>query len=139
ARLARAAGGDAARSNQFRCAPSSRVDDARLARAGCRAARLGARALNAGLSNRNRELLYLIVVGLLTAAGFASVYIADKARISGGSLAYAGFFFALFLAAHVVARYAVPHADPYVLPIAALLAAGGVSAIYRPGPSAASR
>jgi cell division protein FtsW (lipid II flippase) len=91
------------------------------------------------LSNRNRELLYLIVVGLLTAAGFASVYIADKSRISGGSLTYAIFFFALFLAAHLVARFTVPHADPYVLPIAALLAAVGVTEIYRLGPKDAFR
>jgi cell division protein FtsW (lipid II flippase) len=78
-------------------------------------------------------------VGLLTAAGFASVYIADKSRISGGSLGYAAFFFALFLAAHVVARYTVPRADPYVLPIAALLAAVGVTEIYRLGPKDAFR
>ena len=78
-------------------------------------------------------------MGLLTAAGFASVYIADKSRISGGSLAYALFFFALFLAAHVVARYTVPRADPYVLPIAALLAAVGVTEIYRLGPKDAFR
>jgi cell division protein FtsW (lipid II flippase) len=78
-------------------------------------------------------------VGLLTAAGFASVYIADKSRISGGSLTYALFFFALFLAAHVVARYTVPRADPYVLPIAALLAAVGLTEIYRLGPKDAFR
>jgi cell division protein FtsW (lipid II flippase) len=78
-------------------------------------------------------------VGLLTAAGFASVYIADKSRISGGSLTYALFFFALFLAAHLVARYTVPRADPYVLPIAALLAAVGVTEIYRLGPTDAFR
>ena len=47
------------------------------------AARLGARCAD-DLTNRNRELLYLIVVGLLTAVGFASVYIADKSRISAG-------------------------------------------------------
>jgi len=40
------------------------------------------------------------------------VYIADKSRISGGSLAYALFFFGLFLIAHLVARFTVPHADP---------------------------
>jgi cell division protein FtsW (lipid II flippase) len=45
------------------------------------------------------------------------------------------FFFALYLAAHVVARFAVPYADPYVLPIAALLTAVGLTEIYRLGPS----
>jgi cell division protein FtsW (lipid II flippase) len=70
----------------------------------------------------------------LTGIGFASVYIADKARISGASLTYAVFFFALYLAAHLVARYTVPLADPYVLPIAALLTAIGLTEIYRLGP-----
>jgi cell division protein FtsW (lipid II flippase) len=87
------------------------------------------------LSNRNRELLYLIVVGILTAIGFAAVYIADKSRISTASLTYAVFFFGLYLAAHVVARFTVPHADPYVLPIAALLTAIGLTEIYRLGPT----
>jgi cell division protein FtsW (lipid II flippase) len=50
-------------------------------------------------------------------------------------LTYAFFFFGLYLVAHVVARYAVPHADPYLLPIAALLTAIGLTEIYRLGPS----
>ncbi|HZR94840.1 MAG TPA: FtsW/RodA/SpoVE family cell cycle protein [Gaiellaceae bacterium] len=73
------------------------------------------------------------MVGVLTGVGFASVYIADSSRISGASLTYAGFFFALYVAAHVVARLTVPYADPYVLPIAALLTAIGLTEIYRLG------
>jgi cell division protein FtsW (lipid II flippase) len=91
------------------------------------------------LSPRNRELAFLIVVGVLTAVGFASVFIARKDVVSTASLTYAGFFFALFLAAHVVARLTVPFADPYLLPIAALLAAIGLTEIYRLGPSDAFR
>jgi cell division protein FtsW (lipid II flippase) len=87
------------------------------------------------LSPRNRELAFLIVVGILTAIGFGSVYIARQEVVSTASLTYAGFFFALFLAAHVVARFTVPFADPYLLPIAALLAAIGLTEIYRLGPS----
>ena len=79
------------------------------------------------------------MVGILTGLGFASVYIADKSRISGGSLGYAVFFFALYIAAHLIARYAVPLADPYVLPIAALLTAIGLTEIYRLGPTDAFR
>jgi cell division protein FtsW (lipid II flippase) len=86
------------------------------------------------LSPRNRELLFLIVVGVLTAIGFASVYIARKAEVSTASLTYAGFFFALYLAAHLMARYAVPFADPYLLPIAGLLTAIGLTEIYRLNP-----
>ncbi len=76
---------------------------------------------------------------MLTAVGFAAVYIAGSEHISGASLTYAGFFFALYIAAHLVARFAVPHADPYVLPIAALLTAIGLTEIYRLGPKDAFR
>ena len=64
-----------------------------------RARLVGARALT-GLSYRNRELLFLIVVGVLTGIGFASVYIARQSLVSWGSLSYALFFFGLYLAAH---------------------------------------
>jgi cell division protein FtsW (lipid II flippase) len=94
---------------------------------------VGADALS--LSYRNRELAYLIVVGVITAVGFASVYISRKSQISAASLTYALFFFALYLAAHVVARITVPNADPYLLPIAGLLTAIGLTEIYRLGPS----
>jgi cell division protein FtsW (lipid II flippase) len=87
------------------------------------------------VTNRNRELIYLTVAGVLTGVGFASVYIARKSEISAASLTYAAFFFALYLVAHLVARYTVPHADPYLLPIAALLTAVGLTEIYRLGPS----
>jgi cell division protein FtsW (lipid II flippase) len=94
---------------------------------------VGAGALS--LSYRNRELAYLIVVGVITAVGFASVYIARKSQVSAASLTYALFFFALYIAAHVVARITVPNADPYLLPIAGLLTAIGLTEIYRLGPS----
>jgi cell division protein FtsW (lipid II flippase) len=88
---------------------------------------------------RNRELANLIVVGLLTAIGFASVYIARQAVVSTGSLAYAGFFFVLYLAAHMICRLTVPQADPYLLPMVALLTAIGVTEIYRLDPTDAFR
>ena len=94
---------------------------------------MGARALTLG--RRNRELLYLAAVGVLTGLGFASVYIARQSLVSWGSLGYAVFFFALYLAAHVVARFATPEGDPYLLPMAGLLTAVGVTEIYRLGPS----
>jgi cell division protein FtsW (lipid II flippase) len=82
-------------------------------------------------------LLFLIVVGVLTAVGFASVYIARQDVVSTASLTYAGFFFLLYLAAHLVVRYTVPFADPYLLPIAGLLAAVGLTEIYRLEPDSA--
>jgi cell division protein FtsW (lipid II flippase) len=80
-------------------------------------------------------------VGLLTAIGFASVYIArsEPSEIDATSLTYAGLFMGLYLAAHLVARYAVPYADPVMLPLAALLSAIGVTTIYRLEPDDAFR
>ena len=80
-----------------------------------------------------------MAVGLLTAIGFASVYMARQALVSTESLTYAGIFLALYLAAHLVARYTVPYADPYLLPMAALLSAIGVTMIYRLNPDDAFR
>jgi cell division protein FtsW (lipid II flippase) len=84
---------------------------------------------------RNRELFYLVVVGILTGIGFGSVYIARQSFVSWDSLGYAVFFFALYVAAHLVTRTAAPNADPYLLPMAALLTAVGVTEIYRLGPT----
>jgi len=69
--------------------------------------------------------------------GFASVYIARQSHVSGASLTYAVFFFGLYLVAHLVARFTVPYADPYLLPLAGLLTAVGLTEIYRLGPQSA--
>jgi len=93
------------------------------------------------LSLRNRELLNLLAVGLLTVTGFASVYLASQEvpEFSTASLSYAAFFFALFLTAHLALRVALPSADPYLLPIAGLLTAIGLTMIYRIEPDRALR
>jgi len=87
------------------------------------------------MSPRNRELANLVAVGILTGLGFASVYIARQHVVSTGSLSYAVFFLALYVAAHVVTRLTVPNADPYLLPMAGLLTAVGVTEIYRIDPT----
>ena len=91
------------------------------------------------MTYRNRELANLLLVGLLTAAGFAAVYIARSDVVSTASLSYAAFFLALFVAAHLVVRFALPHADPYLLPLAGLLSAVGLTMIYRIDPDLALR
>src|SRR5437868_4305951 len=91
------------------------------------------------MSARNRELANLVAVGILTGLGFASVYIARQHVVSTGSLSYAVFFLCLYVAAHVVTRLTVPDADPYLLPIAGLLTAVGVTEIYRIDPTDAFR
>ena len=60
------------------------------------------------LSYRNRELVNLFVVAILTSLGFASVYIARQDVIHGASLTYGIFFLCLYLAAHLVLRFTVP-------------------------------
>src|SRR5829696_2247584 len=88
---------------------------------------------------RNKELANLLLVGLLTATGFAAVYIARQDVVSTASLSYAAFFIALFVAAHLVVRVALPHADPYLLPVAGVLTAVGLTMIYRIDPDLALR
>jgi cell division protein FtsW (lipid II flippase) len=86
---------------------------------------------------RNRELANLLLVGFLTATGFAAVYIARQDVVSTASLSYAAFFVALFVAAHLIVRVALPHADPYLLPLSGLLTAVGLTMIYRIDPDLA--
>jgi cell division protein FtsW (lipid II flippase) len=59
--------------------------------------------------------------------------------VSTASLTYAGLFVGLYLVAHAVARVAVPNADPYLLPMAGLLTAIGLTEIYRLDPDDAFR
>jgi hypothetical protein len=86
---------------------------------------------------RNRELVNLLLVALLTMAGFSAVYIARENAVSSTSLTYAGFFLSLYLIAHLVLRVALPEADPYLLPLVALLTALGEIEIYRIEPELA--
>jgi cell division protein FtsW (lipid II flippase) len=85
-------------------------------------------------SNRFRELWNLLAVALLTGVGFLSVYTARQQEISSTSLVYAGFFLALYLVAHLGLRAGLPDADPWMLPLAALLTAIGLTEIYRLDP-----
>jgi peptidoglycan glycosyltransferase len=91
------------------------------------------------MNARNRELANLVAVGALTALGFASVYIARQDVISAGSISYALIFLGLYVCASFAARLAVPWSDPYLLPLAGLLTAVGLTEIYRLGPSEAFR
>jgi cell division protein FtsW (lipid II flippase) len=76
---------------------------------------------------------------LLTATGFAAVYIARQDVVSTASLSYAAFFVALYVAAHLVVRVALPLADPYLLPLSGVLTGLGLTMIYRIDPDLAFR
>src|SRR5207249_9906831 len=56
---------------------------------------------------------------------------------SGTSLTYAAIFLALCVAAHLVIRFALPHADPYLFPLVAVLASVGIVMVYRIDPTLA--
>jgi cell division protein FtsW (lipid II flippase) len=89
------------------------------------------------LSARNRELLALVPAGVLVTGGFAAIFIQSDNRLSAVSLTYGGIFLALCLAGHVVIRRTLPNADPYLFPLAAVLASVGIVMIYRISPTLA--
>ncbi|MDQ6914679.1 MAG: FtsW/RodA/SpoVE family cell cycle protein [Actinomycetota bacterium] len=83
------------------------------------------------MSARNRELFGLIPAALLVTAGFAAIFIQRSAQVSDVSLTYGAMFLGLCVVAHVVVRMALPYADPYLLPLVAVLAGVGIVMVYR--------
>ena len=83
------------------------------------------------VSARLRELLLLLPVGLLVTAGFTAVLLTRTERIDNLSLTYGAVFLGLCVFAHFFIRARLPDADPYLFPLAALLAAFGLVMIYR--------
>jgi cell division protein FtsW (lipid II flippase) len=83
------------------------------------------------MSARNRELLGLIPASLLVTAGFAGVFIQRSNALSNISLTYGAIFLGLCVAGHIFIRITLPHADPYMFPLVALLASFGIVMIYR--------
>ena len=82
------------------------------------------------MSERTRELLALVPASLLVTAGFTAVYIQREDIVSDASLVVGGVFLGLCLAVHLVLRFTLPHADPYLFPLVALLACYGLVMIY---------
>jgi cell division protein FtsW (lipid II flippase) len=82
-------------------------------------------------SARNRELLALVPASLLLTAGFAAVFIERNDVLNNVSLTYGAIFLGLCLAAHLVLRFTLPYADPYLFPLFAVLACFGLVMIYR--------
>jgi len=83
------------------------------------------------VSARNRELLALVPASLLVTAGFAAIFIQKSNELSNVSLTFGALFLGLCLATHFVIRATLPHADPYLFPLVALLACFGLVVIYR--------
>jgi cell division protein FtsW (lipid II flippase) len=83
------------------------------------------------MSARNRELLGLIPASLLVTAGFAGVFIQRSNALSNVSLTYGAIFLGLCIAGHMFIRATLPYADPYLFPLAAVLASFGLVMVYR--------
>ena len=83
------------------------------------------------MSARNRELLALVPASLLLTAGFAAIFIQENDVLSNVSLTYGAWFLALCFAGHLFLRFTLPHADPYLFPLVAVLACFGIVVIYR--------
>ncbi|MFL5823723.1 MAG: FtsW/RodA/SpoVE family cell cycle protein [Solirubrobacteraceae bacterium] len=83
------------------------------------------------MRSRNRELIGLLPATLLLTAGFAGVFIQRSNVLSNISLTYGAIFLGLCLAGHVVLRITLPHADPYIFPLVAVLASFGIVMVYR--------
>lgn len=71
---------------------------------------------------------------VLTSLGFATVWARQSERLEPASLAPGVAFLGLFGLVHVVRRLVTPSADPYLLPITALLSSLGILMIYRIDP-----
>src|SRR4051812_30942216 len=84
---------------------------------------------------RGRELLGLVPVTLLVTAGFTAVLVARSGEIDKATITYGAIFLGACLVAHIVIRARLSHADPYMFPLAALLAAFGLVELYRIDPS----
>lgn len=83
------------------------------------------------MSTRNRELVFLVPALILTTLGFALVYTQKSSTLTWSSLTYGALFLALFAIAHIGRRVLAPYADPYLLPVTALLSTLGILVIYR--------
>ena len=83
------------------------------------------------MSARNRELMALIPASLLLTAGFAAIFIQQSERLSDVSLTYGAIFLLLCLAGHLLIRFTLPYADPYIFPLVSVLACFGLVVIYR--------
>ena len=89
------------------------------------------------MSRRTTELLYLVLAGAVSTMAYISVYAGRYREIDRRSIVYGLIFVAIFLALHVVVRVFLKQADPYLLPVTALLAAIGLTEIFRIRPALA--
>jgi cell division protein FtsW (lipid II flippase) len=89
------------------------------------------------VSRRNTELALLALTGAAATVAYVAVYAARFRDISRASIGTGLIFVVLFLVLHLVVRRWLSQADAYLLPLAALLSAIGLTEIYRISPALA--
>jgi cell division protein FtsW (lipid II flippase) len=90
--------------------------------------------------------LGLVPSALLVIAGFTAIFVQSEKdtpraatnltlnHASSTSLSYGLLFLGLCLAAHLVIRFSLPDADPYLFPLVAVLSSVGIVMVYRINP-----
>ena len=86
------------------------------------------------MTARTRELFGLVPVALLVTAGFTAVLITRTSQTGTATLTYGAVFLAACLLGHIFIRVRLPDADPYLFPLAALIAGFGLVMLYRIDP-----
>ena len=89
------------------------------------------------MSRRNLELVFLVLAGAVSTMAYVSVYAGRFREIKSDSIVYGLVFVGIFLLLHVLERIFLPQADSFLLPITALLAAIGLTEIFRIKPDLA--
>jgi cell division protein FtsW (lipid II flippase) len=83
---------------------------------------------------RNKELSLLILVLILGAGALALAALARSEDAIGSAIPFMVLLTVFYVGTHIVMRRTAPQADPLVLPLAAILNALGLAAIYRLEP-----
>lgn len=83
------------------------------------------------MSRRNKELVFLLIAAAISTMAYVSVYAGRFREINRVSIIYGLIFVAIFLGLHLLLRALLPQADPFLLPITALLSAFGLTEIFR--------
>ncbi len=89
------------------------------------------------MSRRNTELVFLTLAGAVSTMAYVSVYAGRFREINRVSIIYGLVFVGIFVLLHLLERVFLPQADPFLLPITALLAAIGLTEIFRIKPALA--
>ena len=84
---------------------------------------------------RARELTLLVLALLLGSGALALVAVARDADKVGAAVPYMALLSVFYIVAHIVMRRTAAQADPLILPVAAILNALGLAAVYRLSPN----